>query len=177
MPLDDLLVLGSPAPITRWGDPVLHCPCRPMTEFGSELWNLLCTVFATNTAADGAGLAAPQIGVDSAVFVYDCDDAHGRRKQGVVCNPTIVLGAHRRDDIALEGCISYPGAAVALARPDFAICRGQDQFGNSIRVSGTGTLARCLRHETDHLGGIVMADHLTTEQRQQLRRDHRCVAY
>ncbi|GAB04121.1 hypothetical protein GII30_19475 [Gordonia amarae] len=58
MPLKDLLVLGNPVTITRRGDPVLHWPCRPATTFGPELWNLLCTMFATNRAADGAGLAA-----------------------------------------------------------------------------------------------------------------------
>ena len=55
---------------------------------------------------------------------------YGRRRQGVLCNETIVLAADRQDDVALEGCLSYPGAAVAFTRPDFAVCRGQGQFGN-----------------------------------------------
>ncbi len=74
MPLEQLMTLGIAWPITRWGDPVLHRACRPVTDFGPDLWNLLCDMFATNTAANGAGLAAPQIGVDLAVFVYDCLD-------------------------------------------------------------------------------------------------------
>ena len=176
MPLSELLIRGNPVPIVRWGDPVLHHPCQPVTDFGPELWDLLCEMFATNTAAEGAGLAALQIGVDRAVFVYDCDDSFGRRRQGVVCNPTILLGADRHDDVAFEGCLSYPGAAVELTRPDFAVCRGQDQFGEPVRVSGTGTLARCLQHETDHVNGIVMAEHLTRQQRHQLRREHRRAA-
>jgi peptide deformylase len=64
MPLDQLVTLGTAQPITRWGNPVLHRPCRPVTEFGPELWALLCNMFATNHAADGPGLAAPQIDVD-----------------------------------------------------------------------------------------------------------------
>ena len=60
MPLKDLLVLGNPVPITRRGDPVLHWPCRPVTTFGPELWNLLCTMFATNRAADGAARVGGQ---------------------------------------------------------------------------------------------------------------------
>lgn len=173
MPLDQLMTLGSPVPIARWGEPVLHRPCAQVTDFGPDLWNLLCTMFATNTAASGAGLAAPQVGVDLAVFVFDCEDAFGRRRQGLVCNPAITLAADPFEETDLEGCLSYPGAAVPLARPDFAICRGQDQFGEPITVAGTGTLARCLQHETDHLGGVVMADHLTTEQQRALRREHK----
>jgi peptide deformylase len=172
MPLEQLLVLGTPRPITRWGAPVLHRPAAPVAEFGPALWNLLCDMFATMAAADGAGLAASQIGEDLAVFVYDCTDAHGRRRQGLVCNPRVELAAEPADDILMEGCLSLPGAYLPVARPDFAICRGQDQFGQPIKVAGTGTLARCLQHETDHINGTVMEDHLTAAERRDLRRQH-----
>ncbi len=76
--------LGTARPILRWGTPVLHTPTRPVTDFGAELQELLADIFATNTAAEGAGLAAPQIGVDLAVFVYDCTDETGTRRTGVV---------------------------------------------------------------------------------------------
>jgi len=176
MPLELLLTSGTPLTITRWGHPVLHRPSRPVTEFGPDLWNLLCDMFATNAAADGAGLAAPQVGVDLAVFVYDCLDGFGRRRQGLVCNPQITLAAEPVDEEDYEGCLSLPGAYRPVARPDFAICRGQDQFGDPVTVKGTGTLARCLQHETDHLNGIVMEDHLTPSERRDLRRQHQRVA-
>jgi peptide deformylase len=176
MPLDQLLISGMALPITRWGTPVLHLRCRPVTDFGPDLWNLLCDMFATNTAADGAGLAAPQIGVDLAVFVYDCLDEFGRRRQGLVCNPQIVLPAEPQLNADLEGCLSFPGAYLPVPRPDIAFCHGQDQFGEPIRVAGTGTLARCLQHETDHVHGIVMEDHLTAAERRDLRRQHKKVA-
>lgn len=171
MPLDELMTLGTAVPIRRWGDPVLHRACQRVSDFGPDLWDLLGTLFATNAGAAGAGLAAPQVGSDLAVFVFDCEDAFGRRRQGLVCNPTIILAAEPRDQTDLEGCLSYPGAAVPLARPDFAICHGQDQLGRPITVTGTGTLARCLQHETDHVKGIVMADRLSVEQRRALRRE------
>ena len=60
MPLEELVRSGTELPIIRWGNPVLHHRCRPVTEFSFDLWNLLCDMFATNRAADGAGLAAPQ---------------------------------------------------------------------------------------------------------------------
>jgi peptide deformylase len=147
-----------------------------VTEFGPDLWNLLCDMFATNTAANGAGLAAPQIGVNLAVFVYDCFDAFDRRRQGLVCNPQITLAIDPDLDTDYEGCLSLPGAYLPVTRPDFAICRGQDQFGEPVSVKGTGTLARCLQHETDHLNGIVMEDHLTAPERRDLRRQHKQVA-
>ena len=173
MPLEDLLRLGRAVPITRWGDPVLHRPCRTVTDFGPELWGLLGVMFATNAAAHGAGLAAPQVGADLSVFVFDCEDAFGRRRQGLVCNPTITLAATPVDETDLEGCLSYPGAAVPMARPGFAVCRGQDQYGDPVTIAGTGTLARCLQHESDHVNGIVMADRLSAEQRRALRRERK----
>ena len=68
MPVSELLRMGTARPIIRWGTPVLHTPARPVTDFGSDLQDLLADMFATNTAANGAGLAAQQIGVDLAVF-------------------------------------------------------------------------------------------------------------
>lgn len=176
MPLDQLLTRGAPVRITRWGSPVLHHACRPVSEFGPDLWNLLCEMFATNRTAGGAGLAAPQVGTDLAVFVYDCVDAHGRRHQGLVCNPSIALHPAPTMDVDYEGCLSLPGAYLPVERPDFAVCHGQDQFGQPIAVKGTGTLARCLQHETDHLNGLVMEDHLTPSEKRDLRRQHGQVA-
>ncbi len=68
------------------------------------------------------------------------------------------------------------GAYLPVPRADVAICHGQDQFGEPIKVTGTGTLARCLQHETDHLNGIVMEDHLTAAERRDLRHQHKKVA-
>ena len=172
MPLEELLARGEPVPILRWGHPVLHRPARPVTAFDADLWDLLATLFATNRAAHGAGLAAGQIGVDLAVFVYDCEDAGGRRRQGLVCNPRIAQLPDPQRDVDLEGCLSLPGALVPLARPDTAVCRGQYQFGQPITVRGTGVLARCLQHEVDHLDGVVLEDHLTARERRDLRRQH-----
>jgi len=71
------------------GDPVLHAPCREVTSFDAELGELIDDMFASMTLAEGVGLAAPQVGLDLAVFVYDCIDAAGKRHVGHVVNPTI----------------------------------------------------------------------------------------
>lgn len=174
MPLEELLREGTAVPITRWDTPVMHRPARRVEDFGPALWNLLATMFATNRAAQGAGLAAPQIGVDLAVFVYDTIDDEDHRHTGLVCNPVLELpqGKDRRLVEEYEGCLSLPGAYSLLARPDFAMCHGQDQFGEPVTVRGTGYFARCLQHESDHLAGIVMEDRLTSKARKAHRRQH-----
>jgi len=174
--LEELLVRGEAVPIVRWDSPVLHRPSRPVTDFDSDLWDLLATMFATNRVAQCAGLAAPQIGVDLAVFVYDCEDASGRRRQGLVCNPGIARLPATRLEVAFEGCLSLPGAYLPVARPNAAVTRGQDQFGQPVTLRGSGVLARCLQHESDHLDGVVFEDHLATSERQELRRQHARVA-
>lgn len=110
LPLEELLVRGEPAPIVRWGNPLLHRPSRAVEAFDADLWDLLATMFATNRAAHGVGLAANQIGIDLAVFVFDCEDGRGRRRQGLVCNPRMAGLPEPRREVAPEGCLSLPGA-------------------------------------------------------------------
>ncbi|MFT4199451.1 peptide deformylase [Gordonia sp. (in: high G+C Gram-positive bacteria)] len=170
MPIAELLEIGTPRTIVRWGTPVLHKKAEAVTDYGLELQHLLADMFATNTAAEGAGLAAQQIGVDLAVFIYDCTDETGARRRGVVCNPEVAspVGADRRLATGDEGCLSLPGAYQELARPEWATCRGYDQFGEPVVVSGGGTLGRCLQHETDHTNGIVFEDRLSRRARKAL---------
>ena len=77
---------GNVRPITRWGTPVMHRPQEPVTDFGPALRDLVADLVATMYAADGVGLAACQVGVDLAVFVFDCPDESGQRTVGVVAN-------------------------------------------------------------------------------------------
>lgn len=163
---------GTVRPITRWGEAVMHRPARPVTAFDEELQTLVADMVATMYAAEGVGLAACQIGVDLAVFVYDCPDSTGQRHVGVVCNPVVELpeGKDRQLDEGEEGCLSYPGAFVECARPDFARVIGQDADGNDVVYEGDGMLARCFQHETDHTQGVVFGDRLSTRNRKKLRK-------
>ncbi|GAB2594154.1 hypothetical protein GCM10009593_38560 [Microlunatus antarcticus] len=79
MPSEQLVRVGSARPIRRWADPVLHEPMPPVVEFDHALQSLLADMFSTNTAAAGAGLAAPPVGVWLAAFVYDCVDENFER--------------------------------------------------------------------------------------------------
>lgn len=173
--LSDLWTGGSVRPIVRWGDPVLHTRCQPVRSYDADLHSLISDMFATMAAADGVGLAAPQVGVDLALFVYDCPTDDGRRHVGVFCNPAVELpeGKDRKLAHVEEGCLSLPGAYIELARPDYATCTGQDAFGREITVHGDGYFARCLQHETDHLSGTVFGDRLSSRSRKKLYQLHR----
>lgn len=159
---------GTARPITVVGNPVLHKECQDVTEFDDELARLIDDMFASQRAAEGVGLAANQIGVDLKVFVYDCPDDDGVRHVGVVCNPVLdeLPAGQRVLDDSGEGCLSVPTAYAALARPDYAVVRGQDAEGKPIAVRGSGYFARCLQHETDHLYGYLYIDRLSKRERK-----------
>ncbi|WP_141013267.1 peptide deformylase [Nocardioides sambongensis] len=169
---------GTVRPITRWGTDVMHRPQQQVTAFDEELRALAADMVATMAAADGVGLAACQIGEDVAMFVFDCPDEAGQRWVGVVCNPVLELpeGKERRLDDSDEGCLSFPGAFVGCARPDFATVTGLGLDGQPVSFSGDGLLAKCLQHETDHTNGIVFGDRIAAKAMKKLRKQHDAAA-
>lgn len=170
MGIEELTSGGTLLRITRWGEPVMHARTRPVTDFDDDLHALIRDMFATMEVAHGVGLAATQVGVDLSLFIYDCPDADEVNRVGAICNPVVTLpeGNARNLEAADEGCLSLPGAFQPLARPDKATCTGQDPWGRPVTVHGTGLLARCLQHETDHLNGTVFGDRLSARARRQL---------
>ena len=163
---------GTVRSMTRWGTPVMHTPQQPVTSYDEELRELVADMAATMYAAEGVGLAACQIGVDRAVFVFDCPDDDGVLTRGVVCNPEIELpeGRGRQLDDGEEGCLSFPGAFIECARPDFARVRGTGLDGEPVTYEGGGLLARCLQHETDHTRGTVFGDRISSRAMKKLRK-------
>lgn len=156
---------GRPRRITEIGEPVLHTPARPVTEFSTpELAELIDDMFTTMDVAEGVGLAAPQIGVDLRVFVYDLTDDAGDRHVGAVVNPELELDLEAEPELEDEGCLSVPGAYVPLERPGRAVIRAVDMHGGPVQLEATGYLARCFIHEAQHLDGTLYWDHLTPEQ-------------
>ena len=169
---------GTVRPMTRWGTPVMHEAATRVTAYDERLRALAADMVATMYAAEGVGLAACQIGESVAMFVFDCPDAAGDSWQGVVCNPTLILpeGKDRKLDDGDEGCLSFPGAFVPCARPDFAVVEGFGLDGQPVRFEGDGLLARCLQHETDHLYGTVFGDRLSTRALKKLQKQHDAAA-
>jgi peptide deformylase len=163
---------GAVRRITEVGEEVLHRPCRDVTEFGPDLAALIDDMFLTMYAADGAGLAANQVGVGLRLFVYDCPDDEGVRHVGHVVNPVLehsgVAGRRLIDEG--EGCLSVPGAVMAVPRPDRAVVHGQDRDGRPLTVEGTGYFARCLAHETDHTYGHIYLDRLSKREKKDALR-------
>ena len=159
----------SPPKIRVVGDPVLATPTAEVTDFGPELAALIEDMFASLAVAEGVGLAAPQVGVGLAVFVYDCPDGSGGRARGHVCNPHITTSGE--PDEGEEGCLSVPGPYHELERASEARVHGVDRTGAPVTVSGTGYFARCLQHETDHLKGLLYIDHLPRNRRRRVLRD------
>ena len=146
-------------PIRLFGDPVLRTPADPVTSFDAELRKLVKDLTDTMLDAPGVGLAAPQIGVGLRVFTYFVDDVAGH-----LINPTLTLTADVEIDD--EGCLSFPGLAYPTSRSLGAVATGFDMYGEPITVEGTGTLARCVQHETDHLDGVLFIDRLDSVQRK-----------
>jgi peptide deformylase len=162
---------GAVRRITEVGEEVLHKPCRDVTEFGPDLAALVDDMFRTMYVAEGAGLAANQVGVDLRIFVYDCPDDDGNRHVGHIVNPVLEtpLSGRRLLDEG-EGCLSVPGAVMDVPRPDRAVVRGRDRDGNALAVEGTGYFARCLAHETDHTDGYIYLDRLTKREKKDALR-------
>ena len=163
---------GTVRTMTRWGTPVMHRPQAPVAQYDDDLRALAADMVATMYAADGVGLAACQIGVDRALFVFDCPDDDGERWVGLVCNPVVTLpeGKDRRLDEDEEGCLSFPGAFVDCARPDWARVDGTGLDGEPVTFEGSGLIARCLQHETDHTLGTVFADRISAKARKRLEK-------
>ena len=161
-------------PIRIVGDPVLSRPTRRVEEVDDDLRALVADMFDTMAAAHGVGLAANQVGVDLRVFVYDCPDEDGKRARGVVVNPVLEISARPETmpdpDDDEEGCLSVPGEQFPTGRADRARVTGTDLDGAAVVVEGTGFLARCLQHETDHLDGFLYLDRLVGRNQRAGRR-------
>ena len=151
-------------PIVIAGEPVLHQPTREITEFDEKLRTLVDDMFETMYAAEGIGLAAPQVGRSERVFVADVDGT-----PYVFVNPEIVSSEGL--DRAEEGCLSIPEIFGDVNRPDWVHARALDRDGNPFEIEATGLLARCIQHELDHLDGKLFIDYLSLLKRKFVMRN------
>lgn len=153
--------------IRMMGDPVLRTAAEPVTEFGPELAKLVADMFETMDDVDGAGLAAPQVGVGKRIFTYRVAEA-----SGYVINPVIENGEVLQESGA-EGCLSVPGLGFGVPRWQRSVVRGVDLAGEPVLIEAEGMLARCMQHETDHLAGSLFIDRLSGEDRRDAMRSIR----
>lgn len=161
-------------PLRIFGDPLLRARSKEVTDFDAGLRRLVADLTDTLEDANGAGLAAPQIGVNLRVFAFVVSDremeTYGTMSH--IVNPVLVeQSGELVSDI--EGCLSIPGLEYDLPRPQRVVAEGFDMHGEPVRIVGTERLARCLAHETDHLDGVLFIDRLEPEERKRAMRDIR----
>ncbi|MQA80818.1 MAG: peptide deformylase [Streptosporangiales bacterium] len=153
-------------PIRLFGDPVLRTPAEPVRDFDKELRKVVTDLRDTMLEANGAGLAAPQIGIGLRVFTYNVDDVIDH-----LINPRLELSDEEQDGD--EGCLSFPGLAYDVTRSMHVVAKGQNMYGEPVEIRGSELLARALQHETDHLDGILFIDRLDRAQRKLAMREIR----
>jgi peptide deformylase len=155
-------------PITKFGAPVLEQPAKTVENFNGDLAKLVADMFESMYAAQGVGLAAPQISVGLRLAVVDVTVGKNPEAKIVCANPEIIHAeGEQREE---EGCLSLPGVRGHVIRPQFVTLRAQDATGKEFEMRGEGLLARAFCHEIDHLNGTLFLAHLSMLKRDLIKR-------
>ena len=133
------------------GDDILRKKCRPITEMTPKIQELIDDMLETMYEADGVGLAAPQVGMLKRLVVIDVGEG-----PIVLINPEIIEKSG--EQTGMEGCLSLPGKAGEVTRPNHVVCKALNEDMEEITVEGEELLARAICHELDHLDGILYKD-------------------
>jgi peptide deformylase len=155
--------------IRTYGDPVLKTKAAEVTDINGKVARLVDDMFDTLYESDsGIALAAPQIGVQKQIFVWDVED-----EQMAIINPQIVESSG--EWVYDEGCLSIPGLYVEMLRPNHVLVRGFTIDGDEIEIEASELMGRLFQHEIDHLHGVLMFDRMTPEQRKEAMTEYRRV--
>jgi peptide deformylase len=155
-------------PIVKYGDPILEKPTLPVKNFDAKLEELAEDMFASMYAAQGVGLAAPQIGLTLRMAVVDVTGGKNPEAKIVLANPEIIHAeGEKREE---EGCLSIPGFRGYVIRPQFVTIKAQNAKGETFEIRGEDLLARAFCHEIDHLNGILFIQHLSMLKRDLIKR-------
>lgn len=152
--------MSAPYDIRVIGDPVLRQVASEVSDIDGKLVRLADDMLETMYAEPGLGLAAPQIGVQKRLFVYDI----GEGPQTIV-NP--VISESRGEWYYEEGCLSVPGLSWEIMRPKEIHLTGYDLHGNAVSLEADELLSRLFQHEMDHLDGVLLVDHLDEKTRKK----------
>lgn len=137
--------------VVQVGDPVLRKVCKEVKNFNGELASLLDDMKVTVRAEDGAGLAAPQVGVDIRAVVIDVEEGFFE-----LVNPEIYY--EKGEQTGPEGCLSVKGKQGIVTRPEKVKLVYRDRYGRKHKLTAEGFFARAVCHELDHLDGILYID-------------------
>jgi peptide deformylase len=139
--------------IVKYPEPVLSQPGEPVTEFNDELRKFVADMFETMYAAQGIGLAAPQVAVPKRVTVIDLSMGKDPAQKLVLINPEII--AREGKQYEEEGCLSFPDIREKVQRAWNVTVRAQDEHGKWFEMDGEELLSRAFQHEIDHLDGML----------------------
>jgi len=154
--------------IVKYGDPLLTARADEVTEFDERLRKLVDNMFETMYGAPGVGLAAPQVGVLKRLFVMDCSSGRNKKQKVALINP--VIETEEGEQVGEEGCLSFPGIFVQVARPQRLVVRAQDTDGSEFKLDVMDLEARCVSHEEDHLDGELFISYLSPLKRDLTKR-------
>jgi peptide deformylase len=154
--------------ILIWPDPALKVAAAPVARVDAGVRALLDDMAETMYAADGVGLAAPQVGVSLRVVVIDTSPRQEGQKLLHLVNPRIVKT--EGETVYTEGCLSVPGEAEEVERAAKVWVEALDRDGKPFAVEAEGLLAIALQHELDHLEGVLFVDHLSSLKRDLIRK-------
>jgi peptide deformylase len=153
--------------IRTFGDPVLKTKAAHVTEINAKIAQLVDDMFDTLYDSDtGLALAAPQIGVQKQVIVWDIDD-----EPMALINPVIVESDG--EFLYSEGCLSIPELYVDILRPNKVLVRGVTVEGNEVEIEADELMGRMFQHEIDHLNGVLMFDRMNPDQRKEALTEYR----
>jgi peptide deformylase len=165
---EGLRVVPMVREILIWPDPILKQKARPVAKVDDSVRALIQDMFETMYAAEGVGLAAPQVGILQRVIVLDTRPSQPDSKPLAMINPEFV--ALEGETTYTEGCLSIPGEAEDVDRAAVATVRYLDEQGQEQTLRCDGLLAIAVQHETDHLDGTVFVDHVSTLKREFIRK-------
>lgn len=154
--------------IVIWPDPILKEIAKSVESVDDSVRKLLDDMAETMYAADGVGLAAPQVAVSQRVVVIDTSPRQPEQKLIHLVNPEIVHAEGKT--VYSEGCLSIPGEAEEVERAAIVRVRALDYHGKPFEIEGTDLLAIALQHEIDHLFGTMFVDHLSSLKRELIRK-------
>ncbi len=154
--------------VLKYPDPVLMQKGEPVTVFDRHLRDLVEDMFETMYAAQGIGLAAPQIGIAKQITTIDLSFKKDPAKKMAFINPVILT--RQGSQYEEEGCLSFPEIREKIKRASTVTVRAQDVKGEFFEVEGDELLARALQHEIDHLHGILFIDHVSRLKRDLVLR-------
>lgn len=154
--------------VVKWPEPVLLVPGEEVTAFDPALKTLVEEMFESMYAAQGIGLAAPQIAISKRIAVVDVSFGKNAKEKIALINPVVIAREGRQ--VEEEGCLSLPDIREKVVRAAKVTVRAQDVTGKFFEVEGDELLARALLHEIDHLDGILFIDHLSRLKRELVAR-------